>query len=88
MVNFLHGVAAMACAVSGLFFLRFWRQSRDGIFLSFAVAFWVFAVDYAVLGLVPLANERRPYVFGLRLVGFGVILWGIARKNGFPRRRG
>ena len=56
-------------------------QSRDTLFVSFAVAFWVFALNYGVLGLVPLATERRPYVFLLRLVGFVTILCEIVQEN-------
>ncbi len=86
MAVFLDGAVAMGCAVAGLFFLRFWRNSRDDLFVYFAVAFWVFAISYAVLGLVPLADEKRPYVFVVRLFGFGAILWGVAWKNRGNRR--
>lgn len=81
MATFLYGATAMGCFIAGLFFLRFWRQSRDALFVSFAVAFWVFALNYGMLGLVPLATERRPYVFLLRLAGFITILCGIVQKN-------
>ena len=81
MVVFLDGMITMGCAIAGLIFLRVWRQSRERLLLSFAIAFWIFAVSYASLGLVPLADERRPYVFLLRLIGFVVILAAIADKN-------
>ena len=81
MVAFLDGAVAMGCIVAALFFLRFWRDSRDALFLTFAVAFGIFALNYAALGLVPFANETRPYIFLLRLLGFLAILGGIARKN-------
>lgn len=81
MFTFLNGAVAMGCAVVALFFLRFWRQSADRLFLSFSVAFWIFALNYGLLGLVPLAQESRWYIFVLRLVGFLAILWGIVQKN-------
>lgn len=81
MAVFFDGAVAMGCLVAGLFFLRFWRDSGDEIFAYFASAFWLFAISYAVLGLVPLADEKRPLVFLVRLLGFGVILWGVAWKN-------
>ena len=81
MSTFLDGAVAMGCVVAGLFFLRFWRDTADRLFLYFASAFWVFAIGYGVLGMVPLADEKRQYVFLLRLVGFGAIIWGIAQKN-------
>jgi hypothetical protein len=81
MLTFLHGLTTMGCAVAGLFFLRFWRQSLDRFFLLFALAFFILAVDYAILGLVTFANEWRPYVYAVRLVAFTLILAAIADKN-------
>lgn len=81
MVTFLYGAAAMACAAIGLFFYRFWRQSTDRLFLMFALAFWILAIDRTVLGLITLATESRGYVFLLRLVAFCLIIYGIVDKN-------
>lgn len=81
MTTFINGAVAMGFFSVGLFFLKFWRDSRDRLFMIFALAFWTFAIDYAMLGVVPLANEQRPYVFLLRLVGFVAILCGIADKH-------
>ena len=81
MVPFLYGAAATAFAVIALYFLRFWKQSRDSLFLSFAIAFALLAVDRIILGLVPLANEFRVIVFLLRLFAFCLILVGIYAKN-------
>ena len=81
MVTFLYGAAAMGCAIIGLFFFRFWRQSLDRLFLMFALAFWILAADRTVLGLVSFATEWREYVFLLRLVAFCLILYGIFDKN-------
>ncbi len=91
MVGFLYGGTAMGCVIAALFFLRFWRESHDSLFLTFSIAFWIFAANYAILGLVPFADETRPYVFMLRLLGFAAILWGIVGKNRphtAPPRRG
>ena len=35
----LMGAVAMASVVAALFFLRFWSQTRDHLFLFFAAAF-------------------------------------------------
>lgn len=82
--DFLYGASAMGCAVAGLYFLRFWRESFDRLFLLFACAFWLLAANYAVLGTVQLAHEERVYVYTVRLVAFCLILYGIFDKN---RRR-
>lgn len=81
MVTFLYGAAAMGCAVAGLFFWHFWRQSVDRLFLTFALAFWMLALDRTVLGLFAFATEWREYVFLIRLVAFCLILYGIFDKN-------
>ena len=81
MVTFLYGASAAGCAVIGLFFWRFWRQSMDRLFLMFALAFWILAADRTVLGVWEVGDEWRAYVFMLRLLGFCLILYGIFEKN-------
>ena len=53
-------------------------------FLMFALAFWLLAANYALLGTIEFANEGRVYVFTVRVVAFSLILYGIFDKN---RRR-
>ena len=81
MVTFIQGAVAMGCAIAGVFFARFWQQSRDRLFLSFALAFWMLAVAYTVLSVVSYATEWRVYVFALRLLAFCTIIYGIVEKN-------
>jgi hypothetical protein len=79
--TFLHGATAMNCAVIGLCFLRFWRQSRERLFYWFACAFLILGIERATLGLTPFATEWREYVYLLRLLAFGLIIYGIVEKN-------
>jgi uncharacterized protein (TIGR04206 family) len=81
MVAWLNGAAAMACLAVGTFFLRFYRESDDRLFAFLTTGFWIFAVNYSVLALLPLADERRTYAFVLRLCGFVAILLGVLAKN-------
>jgi hypothetical protein len=78
---FLWGALTIACWVAGLFFLRFWRQSRDRFFAYFAVAFWVLALNWIGLLFIDPTNEARLYVFVIRLFAFIVIIAGIVDKN-------
>jgi hypothetical protein len=80
-ISFLHGAVAMGCALVGIFFIRFWRESRDRLFLHFASAFWILSFSYVLLGLVAFATEWRVYVFVVRLFAFCMILYGILDKN-------
>ena len=81
METFLHGATAMNCAVIGVLFLRFWRQSRDRLFVWFAGSFAILGIERAVLGLLPFATEVREYVYLLRLLAFGLIIYAIVEKN-------
>lgn len=79
-VTFMHGAVAMGCVIAAVFFLRFWQQSRDRLFLWFALAFFTLGLSYALMGLV-VATEWRVYVFVIRLLAFCMILYGIFEKN-------
>lgn len=80
MKEMLLGAVAMASLVAGLFFLRFWKSTRDRFFLLFAIAFWVEAVNRVILGLVELP-ENVPVIYLIRLSAFGLILFAIVDKN-------
>lgn len=80
-VEFLLGAAAMGSFTVALFFLRFWRQSLDRLFLIFAVAFAAFGLNRLLLFLIPSSNEATTYVYALRLAGFVLIIVAILDKN-------
>lgn len=84
MIPFLNGGLTMACLVAGLFFLRFWRSSGERLFMFFALAFWMLALHWGVLGIVHPPSETRHYAYMLRLAGFLLIVLGIVDHN---RRR-
>jgi hypothetical protein len=78
---FLWGASALASWVAGLFFLRFWRETRDRFFVLFAAAFWVLAADWVALALVNPTDETRHLFYLARLLAFGLILVAIVDKN-------
>ncbi|MCC7010298.1 MAG: hypothetical protein IT184_15935 [Acidobacteria bacterium] len=81
LVTFLRGAVAMSCIVAALLFFRFWRTTVDRLFLWFALAFVFLAASYTAQGTMPLATDWRVYVFGVRLAGFCLMLFGIYEKN-------
>ncbi|ABS24305.1 DUF5985 family protein [Anaeromyxobacter sp. Fw109-5] len=81
MRGFAWGVLAAGCAVAGLFFLRFWRESRDRLFAGFAAAFFILCVNWLVLGITNSGDETRHNAYVLRLVAFLVLIWAIVDKN-------
>jgi hypothetical protein len=88
MIDFLTGMNAAAAAVAGTFFVRFWYQTSDRLFASFAVAFFLLSVHWIGLGLTSPAYEFRPLLYGIRLVASLVILAAIVDKNRTKRSSG
>lgn len=80
MNQFVLGAIVMACAAAGVFFLRFWRRTRDRLFLIFALAFWLLGTNWLFLAFVN-RDETRTWLYVLRLVAFILILVGIIDKN-------
>jgi hypothetical protein len=80
-IVFLQTLAGTAAWVSGLFFLRFWRESRDPLFAFFGSAFWLLALSWALLALFSPTEEARPYIYGLRLIAFTLMIVGMIAKN-------
>ena len=74
----------MAFFVAGLFFLRFWKSSRDRFFLFFAVSFWVEAANRALITYASdefTQPEKIPLLYLIRLAAFALILFAIYDKN-------
>lgn len=79
--DFLSGAVVLGFAVCALFFFRFWRRTREELFLAFAVAFVLLGVAQTVLALANIPTEERGSVYLLRLAAFLLILVAIYRKN-------
>jgi small-conductance mechanosensitive channel len=80
------GAIAMALWVAGLFFLRFWRETRDRLFLMFAGAFWLLSLNQCLLVLSGGVAVPHPYHLIVRLVGYLLIVLAIVDKNRSSRR--
>jgi hypothetical protein len=80
------GAIAAGSAFAGLFFFRFWYQTRDRFFLFFAASFFLEAMNRVALALVPHASEHEPLFYLIRLVAYGLILAAIWQKNRQRRR--
>jgi hypothetical protein len=79
-MSFLHGVIATCFALAGLFFLRFWRDTRDRLFLFFAASFWLQALTRVGLSLSGQPDEQA-YWYLVRLIAFVLIVVAIVMKN-------
>lgn len=75
------GLLVMGYAVAGLFFLRFWRETRDRLFGIFAGAFWLLALQRLLLALFQNPENEQLWLYGIRLLAFVLILFAILDKN-------
>jgi O-antigen ligase len=78
---FLSGMVTAGFLAAGLFFARFWSRSRDFLFLAFTLAFWLLALNQALVVLLPEPNDRESWFYLLRVAAFLLIAAAIIRKN-------
>ena len=76
--SMMSGATVMACFVSALFFLRFWRTTRDRLFAIFGIAFWLLALNWA---LSSLGGPLGPHAHLFRFVAFVLIAIAVLDKN-------
>ena len=87
MIEFLSGAVTFGYLVAALFFARFWKKTGDRLFVAFAVAFVLLALNQALAQWLGAADERVGYTYLLRVLGFVLILAAIVDKNLGGRRR-
>jgi hypothetical protein len=86
MTQLLEGAITLASLAVALFFLRFWRETRDALFAAFAVAFALQGLEHAMRVIAGDPSEAHVVYYLVRLVTFATILGAILRKN-LERRR-
>jgi hypothetical protein len=86
MTDMLTGAIAMASTVIALFFLRFWRSTRDRFFMYFALSFGIEGAHRVYSALTYQDAEDSPLHYLIRLLAYGLIIWAILEKN-LPARR-
>jgi len=85
--GFLLGVIAAACTTAGVFFLKFWKETSDTLFLAFAAFFLIEALSRVALLFFAKPNEGSPWIYLIRLAALLWILVAILRKNSSPTKR-
>lgn len=82
MVNdFLGGAIVMGFAVASLLFLRFWRTTREGLFLAFSASFLLLGATQTLLSLGGFVDEERSWLYLLRLAAFLLLLFAMWWQN-------
>lgn len=81
---FIYGAVAAACVTVALFFFRYFRGSRERLFLFFSLAFVALALNYTGMAVAQPESESRHLLYLFRLAAFLLIIAAILDKN---RRR-
>lgn len=79
--GFLLGVIVTASIVAAAFFLKFWRQTRDPLFLAFGAAFLIEGVNRLGFLFVEEPHGGSKLIYTVRLLSYLLILAAIAYKN-------
>jgi hypothetical protein len=80
-VLFVAGAMSAGFAMAGLFFLRFWWRTRDRLFAAFAIAFWLMALNQAVVGFSRHDHAENSAGYLLRLAAFALIIVAVLSKS-------
>lgn len=78
---FLVGVLTTMFLIAAVFFLRFWRETRDTLFLAFAASFTIEGLSQIPVIFVEHPGEGLPWIYWVRLVASLLILAAILKKN-------
>lgn len=81
MSAFLSGAATFGYLVGALFFVRFWRKSGDRLFLHFAIAFSLLALNQLLAFALDVISEPYSFVYSIRVLAFVLIIVAIVEKN-------
>mgnify|MGYP001197143713 FL=1 len=79
--DYVAGAITMGYVIAGLFFLRFWTRTRDTLFIAFACAFWLLAINQAIVALAGIPREEQSWIYLIRLAAFILIIAAIVGKN-------
>ena len=79
--QFLSGAVVMGFGIACLLFLRYWRRTREKLFLTFAASFFLLALNYTWLALTHIPVEERSPLFLVRLLAFGLFAFAIVESN-------
>jgi hypothetical protein len=79
--SFLSGAICMGFLAISLFFFRFWKTTRDRLFLFFSMAFILLLVERVVRASFDIQTEWIPAVYLFRLAAYGLLITGVIDKN-------
>ena len=79
--GFLLGIIVTCSFIVAGFFAKFWRATRDLLFLGFAAAFMLEGLNRMAFLFLESPNAGDSSIYLVRLVSYLLILAAIAHKN-------
>jgi hypothetical protein len=79
--GFLLGVIVALSFTASLYFLKFWKQTRDLLFLTFAAAFAIEGFNRVARLFAENPAEGSPSTYLVRGLAFLLLLAAILNKN-------
>lgn len=79
--GFLLGVIVTCSFVAAGFFTRFWKATRDLLFLGFAAAFLLEGINRLAFLFLDKPSAGEGWIYIIRLLSYLLILAAIANKN-------
>lgn len=79
--GFLIGIILTTLLTASLFFLKFWRRTRDELFLVFSLAFLMEAANRLAMLLTEKPSDSGPWYYVARMFAFLLIVAAILKKN-------
>ncbi len=79
--GFFLGIIVTSSLVAAGFFAKFWRATRDPLFLGFAAAFFLEGLNRMAFLFLEQPKEGDEVIYSVRLLSYLLILAAIAHKN-------
>lgn len=80
-IDFMRGGTMVACLGVAAYFFSFWRKTDEPLLVFFCAAFVIIGLSQATGYFLGSASDELPVMYGIRLLGFLLILMGIISKN-------
>ncbi len=79
---FIHGALMICFFLLGMYFFKFWKKTKDTLFIYFGLAFLLMSANrIGFLFSSQEVIEAKTWLYLLRLVAFALIIMGIISKN-------
>ena len=77
----LTGAIGMGFLIAALFFLRYWKSTKDRFFLYFAVSFFIQGINRLMFLHGGNVTDESSIAYFFRFIAYALILVAVLEKN-------